>query len=162
MGMKILGVGELGATAEPGSGLKTLALGSCVALLVLDPVSHCVAMDHIALPESTVSPEKAKTLPGHFADTGIPATLEEMKKAGANGSPRKYIVKLVGGANVMDPNNTFNIGKRNVLAIKKALWKFGMGAIAEDVGGRISRTVTVDVETGTIRVSSPGRPDWEV
>ncbi len=70
MGMKILGVGELGATAEPGNGLKTLALGSCVALLVLDPVSHCVAMDHIALPESMVSPEKAKTLPGHFADTG--------------------------------------------------------------------------------------------
>ncbi len=36
-------------------------------------------------------------------------------------------------ANVADPNNTFNIGKRNVLAAKKILWQFGLGTVAEDV-----------------------------
>jgi len=158
----ILGVGDYDVTNTPGQQLKTLGLGSCVAVIILDPVSRCIAMDHVALPESKISPDRARQKPGYFADTGIPALLEAMKRTGAGKNHQKMIVKLVGGANVMDPNNTFNIGKRNVLAIKKILWKYGMGPLAEDVGGRISRTVTVDVDTGRVHVSSPGRTDWEV
>jgi chemotaxis protein CheD len=156
MGTTILGVGELAATAQPGEELKTLALGSCVALLVLDPVSHCVAMDHVALPDSAVSLEKAAARPGHFADTGVPATLAAMRTAGANGDCRKYLVKLVGGASVADPEGRFQIGKRNVLAIRKALWQLGMGPLAEEVGGHLSRSVAVDVDTGTVRVYANG------
>ena len=162
MGAIILGVGDIGASNKPGEIVRTIGLGSCVAVIILDPQSRCVAMDHVALPESSTSPERAKEKPGHFADTGIPALLELMKRNGADSNHRRKIVKLVGGANVMDPNNTFSIGKRNVLAIKKVLWQFGMGAIAEDVGGSISRTVAVDVDTGHVRISSPGREDWEI
>jgi chemotaxis protein CheD len=113
-------------------------------------------------PRSPSAPERAESHPGHFADTAIPALLEEMKRQGASGVHRKYIVKLVGGASVADPKNTFNIGKRNALAVKKALWKFGMGPSAEDLGGSISRTVSIDVETGKAVISSPGREDWRV
>ena len=162
MGSIILGVGDMGATNKPGEFVRTIGLGSCVAVVILDPSTHCVAMDHVALPESATSPERAKEKPGHFADTGIPALLEIMKKMGADSNHRRKIVKLVGGANVMDPNNTFSIGKRNVLAIKKVLWQFGMGAIAEDVGGNISRTVSVDVDNGRVHISSPGRDPWEI
>ena len=153
----LLGGGELGATSHPG-GIRTLALGSCVAVILLDPKTGCVGMDHVALPDSKVSPDKRKTRPGYFADTGIPELIESMKGAGA--APGQYRVKLVGGAAVMDPNSTFNIGKRNVLAIKKVLWRFGMGALAEDVGGQISRTVRVEAGAGAVTISSPGRPDW--
>lgn len=162
MNIRVIGVGEFDATSTPGTGIRTFGLGSCVAVMILDPKTRCVAMSHVALPESSICREKAARLPGHFADTGVPALLEAMKKAGADGKPRSFIVKLAGGANVMDPNNTFNIGKRNVLAVKKALWKFGMGAVAEDVGDRISRTVTVDVDTGTVRITSPMRDAWEI
>ena len=72
------------------------------------------------------------------------------------------VVKLAGGAKIMDPNDTFNIGKRNVLAAKKVLWGHGMGAVAEDVGGNYSRTVSVSVNTGEILLCSPGRPDWKL
>lgn len=162
MNLKVIGIGEYDVTREPGCGLRTFGLGSCVAVVIMDPATRCVAMDHVALPESSISRDKAKRFPGHFADTGIPALLEAMKRAGVDGKPRSYIVKLAGGANVMDPNNTFNIGKRNVLAVKKALWRYGMGAAVEDVGDRISRTVTVDVDTGTVRISSPARGEWEL
>lgn len=162
MGAKILGVGELGATNIPGETIKTFALGSCIAVILMDPATKCIAMDHIALPDSAVSPERAQEKPGHFADTGIPALLDEIKKFGSRGDGRGFIVKLVGGATVMDPNNTFNIGKRNALAIKKILWSFGMGAAVEDVGGQISRTVEVDVREGKVKISSPGRADWEI
>ncbi|MBF0245406.1 MAG: chemotaxis protein CheD [Planctomycetes bacterium] len=158
-----LGVGELAATTVPGSYIRTFALGSCVSVIILDPSSHCVAMDHVALPDSSVSPEKARGLPGHFADTGIPALLEAMRRAGASSNYRDhYFAKMVGGANVMDPHNAFNIGGRNALAIKSILRRLGISVIAEDLGGRISRTVGIDVATGTVRISSPGRTDWEV
>ena len=62
----------------------------------------------------------------------------------------------------MDPNNTFNIGKRNVLAIRKILERFRLGAIAEDVGGNISRSVSIEMNTGKVIVSSPGRGEWEL
>ncbi|PIE23084.1 MAG: chemotaxis protein CheD [Planctomycetota bacterium] len=157
-----LGVGDLGATRQAGTGLKTYALGSCVALMLLDPKTHCVSMAHVALPESSIGPERAKQYPGHFADTAVPALLQAMKRSGACGEHRRYIVKIVGGANVADPKNTFNIGKRNALAIRKALWAQGMGPSAEDIGGSLSRTVSLEVDTGIVFVSSPGRPDWRV
>lgn len=159
----LLGVGDYGATAAPGGVVKTMALGSCIALMILDRGTRCVGMDHIALPESSVSPERAKQLPGYFADTGIPALIERMKRvSGSLSKPSHLIVKIAGGANVADPNNTFNIGKRNVLAAKKILWQFGLGPMAEDVGGSHSRTVTLFRDTGRIVLSCPGRPDWEL
>ena len=162
MSTVVLGVGDYGVVKNPGDVIKTFALGSCVAVIFMDPVTRCVAMDHVALPDSATSIERSREKPGHFADTGLPATLEAMKRAGASSNVRGYIVKLVGGASVMDPNNTFNIGKRNILAIKKLLWKYGLGAVGEDVGGSISRTVSADVDTGRVVISSPGRDTWEI
>ena len=128
----------------------------------MDPIARCVGMAHIALPESNTNPGHALVKPAHFADTGIPALLESMKDFGSNGLGAGKIVKLVGGANVMDPNNTFNIGKRNILAIKKSLWKYGMGAVAEDIGGGICRTVIVDVDEGRVLISSRRAEQWEI
>ena len=157
MSVVTLGIGESGVVSKPGDVIKTHALGSCVAIIILDPTTRSVGMVHIALPESKVHPTRAQKLPGYFADTAVPVLLKQMKDIGAAGNLKKLVVKLTGGANVMDKNNTFNIGKRNVLAIKKALWQQRMGAVAEDVGGTISRTVTINVDDGKVVVSSPGR-----
>jgi Chemotaxis protein; stimulates methylation of MCP proteins len=159
----LLGIGDLAASVSEGGVIKTMALGSCVAVMILDVRTRCIAMDHVALPDSSVSSERAKMLPGYFADTGIPALLEEMQRvAGIVSRPTELIVKLAGGANVADPNNTFNIGRRNVLAIKKVLWQHGMGPICEDLGGFHSRTVTMFRDTGSIVLSCPGKSDWQL
>ena len=158
----MLGIGGIGATVTPGEVIRTMALGSCVAVMILDRRTQCIAMDHIALPESSVSPERAKQLPGYFADTGIPALMKLIQQVAGGYSKSDWIIKLAGGANVADPNNTFNIGKRNVLAVKKILWGHGLGPVAEDVGGFHSRTVTMIRDSGKIILSSPGRPDWGI
>ncbi len=155
--MVTLGIGEYGVVKNPGDVIKTHALGSCVAIIILDPTTRSIGMVHVALPESKVHPARAEKLPGYFADTAVPVLLQMMKGMGAAGNLKKLVVKLTGGANVMDKNNTFNIGKRNALAIKKALWQQRMGAVAEEVGGTISRTVTVAVDDGKVVVTSPGR-----
>lgn len=162
MGVMMLGVGDLAAANVPGTTIKTLALGSCVAVLFLDPQTRTVGMAHIALPESKINDGKAVEKPGYFVDTAIPALMREMNRLGCKGNGKGMIVKLVGGAKIMDPDNTFNIGKRNVLAIKKMLWSMGTGVVAEDVGGSISRSVAVDVDTGRVVISSFGRNDWSI
>lgn len=158
----MLGVGDLGYSKVPGEVVKTLALGSCVAVVLLHPQARMVGMIHVALPESKIDPKKGQEKPGYFADTGIPFLIDQMKKAGCNGADKSFIVKLAGGACVMDPNNTFNIGKRNLIAIKNILWSRGMGAVAEHVGGHISRNVEVDVNTGKVIITSAGRGTWQI
>ena len=161
MGTIYVGVGEYAASNQPDTVIRTLALGSCVAVVVWVPGSKAVGLLHVALPESSINQKMAFTRPGMFADTGIPRMLLEMEK-------KKFlpcghiIVKMAGGASIMDPNNTFNIGKRNALAIKKVLWGLRLGAIAEDLGGNISRSVAVETGTGRIVLSSPGRGEWEL
>jgi len=157
----MLGVGDFGASTTSGGMVRTLALGSCVAVMIFDKNSGCVGMDHVALPDSSIALERAKTRPGHFADTGIPSLLKKMQ-ALTGGVSKHVVVKLAGGANVADPGNTFNIGKRNCLAVRKALWRYGLGPVAEDIGGNFSRSVSIYVGTGRIVLSSPGRPDWEL
>jgi len=73
------------------------------------------------------------------------------------GDGRSLIVKLVGGAAVLEASSSFDIGRRNLLAIKKMLWARRLGAVAEDVGGNISRTVEVTVAEGRVHIYSPGR-----
>ncbi len=162
MAAVMIGIGGLDAVREPGTSVKTMALGSCVSLVLLDRQTHAVGMAHVALPESKIDEAKAKELPGYFADTALPALLARMAQLGCNKDGKGFIVKLAGGSNVMDPSNTFNIGKRNVLALKKALWKYGMGVVSEDVGGDISRTVEIFVDTGMLSITSPVRGTWEI
>jgi chemotaxis protein CheD len=162
MGQVILGVGDYGASDSQSDAVKTFALGSCVSVILLDPKTRTVGMAHVALPDSSINKVKAVEKPGYFADTAIPALLNEMVKFGCHKKGKGMVVKLCGGANVMDTNDTFQIGKRNALAIKKILWAYGMGAVSEDLGKNFSRTVSISVETGQVTLSSPGRPDWQL
>ncbi|MCX5876058.1 MAG: chemotaxis protein CheD [Deltaproteobacteria bacterium] len=161
---KVVGVGEFAVSKDPEEVIKTFALGSCVAVIFLHKPTRTVGLIHVALPESSISPEIVKDRPGYFADTGIPAILNKMAATTmlAGSLAQGMVVKIAGGANVMDTNNTFNIGKRNVLALKKILWPLGMGPVTEDVGGSNSRTVSVSVGTGKIVLSSPTKGEWEI
>lgn len=157
----ILGVGDW-SVANSNSIIKTYSLGSCVALIMIDPESLTGGMAHIALPESNVKPQYRQSRPGYFADTAIPLLIQEMQKKCSCSNIRRFIIKLVGGATVLDPNSIFDIGKRNILAIKKLLWQKGMGPKSEDIGGSIPRTVLLDVNSGKTIISSTGRGQWEI
>jgi chemotaxis protein CheD len=156
----VLGIGDFGVSKDPTKTIKTYALGSCVAVILFCPSLPAAGMIHIALPESKVNMNRAKEKPGFFADTGIPKLLDALGKIGGPAKGKGVKVKLVGGASIMDKNEIFNIGKRNVLAIKKILWAHGLGAVAEDVGGTISRTVSINVSSGEVKIFSAGRGNW--
>jgi len=150
-----VGIGEWVVSANPEALIKTYALGSCVAVIIWDAKVRVGGMIHVALPDSSVDPQKAIDRPGYFADTGLPLMIEEMKKLGA--SRAGVWVKIAGGASVMDPNGFFDIGKRNVLAVKRILWKSSLGPVGEDTGGSSSRTVSLAVGDGETLLSSGPR-----
>lgn len=157
-----IGLGEFHATKRAGDVIKTFALGSCVSVIMLDPKTQAIAMGHVVLPESSIDPEKAMSQPGYFADTAIPAMIQRLASLGANPAGKGFVVKLIGGSNVLDSNNVFNIGKRNVLSCRKVLWQLKLAVVAEDVGGEGSRTVELFQSSGRIAISCPGKGVWEI
>jgi chemotaxis protein CheD len=161
MAKLVVGIGEYAVSRNPEDEIKTYALGSCIAVVFLDPRTRVAGMAHIALPESSTNLKKAQELPCYFADTGIPYLLERMKEAG---SPLHagYLVKLVGGANVLKDNDQFLIGERNLTAIKKMLWKYNLAITAQDVGKDFSRTVSVLLKTGKLTIASAAGETWSI
>lgn len=140
--------------------LVTYALGSCVALIVHDPVAHVGGMVHYLLPESTDSQQERDARPCRFADSAVPFLLRAALELGAD--RRRLVISATGGAQIMNDNAIFNIGKRNCLALHKALWKSGLLAHAEDTGGNVVRTVRLDVGSGRVWVHSPCGRSWEL
>jgi chemotaxis protein CheD len=151
MAQLIAGVGDIVVSNCQDDLLKTYALGSCVALIVYVPEVPFAALAHVALPDSSANRKRAFRKPGYFADTAVSELIAILKGMGVQKNNQVW-VKLVGGANILDTNRNFYIGKRNVLAIKKHLWKYHLGAIAEDVGADLSRTVSVQVKDGKVLV----------
>ncbi len=84
--------------------------------------------------------------------------LEKLDASGAN--RRRLVIRLAGGAQVMDQGCVFNIGKRNYLAVKKLLWKAGIMISDEAVGGNVSRTVRLDLSTGHFFIRESGRDEF--
>lgn len=156
----VIGIGELRVANTPGSMLRTFALGSCIGIALVAPRLQAAGLLHIALPDSSINLKLALEMPGYFVDTGIPILIKKMLDYGCQYTD--LIVKIAGGANIMDPQETFRIGSRNILAVKKHLWRYKLGPVAEDVGDSISRTMTVVVDNGRVIITSPGNGEWEL
>ena len=155
MAVILVGIGEYKISRNGFNQIKTMALGSCVAVTFYYPSMPLGGMIHIALPDSSINRNKALMKPGYFADSGLKAFYTKFKKNIKDFEKKKLIVKIAGGASVMDSNSTFNIGKRNIAAIKKILAQYRLPIVAIDVGKMISRTVTLDLKNGSFLVSSP-------
>ncbi len=155
-----VGVGDCQLSNQPGNVLITYALGSCLAVLVHDPQASVGGLLHFMLPESQIDPEKAGRQPFMFADTGIPLLFRRAYEMGAD--KRRMVVAVAGGSQMMDLEGTFNIGKRNYMAMRKIFWKAGVLVQAEEVGGTVSRTVRLEVGSGRIFLRQGGEREQEL
>lgn len=161
MSTLVVGVGDCKVTADPSAELITYALGSCIAIAIWDPVSRVAGMLHFMLPDSAVDRTgNGREHPYRYADTGTPMLFREAYQHGAE--KRRLVVRLAGGASVVDDQGVFNIGKRNYAALRKILWKAGVLVHGEEVGGTISRTVRLDSASGRMVVRPPGGAEREI
>lgn len=137
-----------------GDSLVTFALGSCLGITVWDPVEKAGGMLHAMLPDSRVDTVAATKKPNTFVDLGVPSLFRACYAAGVQ--KERAVVVVAGGATMRDTENErLQIGKRNMVILRKLLWKNGVLIAAEDVGGSsISRTMSIDIATGEISIKT--------
>lgn len=151
---QVVEISDLKVSDRPDDVLVTYALGSCVAVMLHDPVRVAGGMLHYMLPLSELSPAKARARPAMFADTGVPLLFESMYRLGCR--KEDLVVKVAGGGALHDDRGIFAIGRRNYTMLRKMFWRCGVLIGAEDVGGARSRTARLYVGTGRCTVASQG------
>lgn len=135
-GKVVIGIGDYAVVTDD-TPITTVGLGSCVGIVLYDPTTKVSGMSHIMLPEMGNKQDKI----GKYADTAIPALIEDMRRAGANIDKLK--AKLAGGASLFDfTDDTLQIGERNSQAVKQKLKEFHIYVVNQDLGGNRGRTIT--------------------
>ena len=166
----IVGMADVKVTDKPDDTLITYALGSCLGIIVHDPVARVAGLLHVMLPSSQIDEAKARAQPAMFVDTGVPLLFRECYRLGAR--KERMTVTVAGGSfsGNSEADDSFQIGKRNMLTLRKLLWKNGVLIHADDTGGvQQSRTMSVHVASGlvqlrtngTLRVLSPPAPSHQ-
>ena len=148
----IVGISDLKVSNNADDVLVTYALGSCISVAVYDPKMKVGGLLHFMLPESSLDANKAKTNPAMFADTGIPQLFKSCYAYGAE--KKRMIVKVAGGASILDDTNYFRIGQKNITAMRKIFWRNNVMIAGEDTGRNCNRTVRLDLATGRCLIKS--------
>jgi len=151
----VVGISDMKVSNNPEEVLITYSLGSCLGVIIYDPHARVAGLLHSMLPLSKIDPHKAKTAPYMFVDTGIPLLFKEAYKLGAD--KKNIIVKAVGCSSLLDEKGFFKIGERNFTVLRKLLWKNNILIEKQDIGGSQSRTVSISIESGDVKIKSGGR-----
>ncbi len=148
----VVGLGEVQVTRVPDVVLASFGLGPCVVVCVFDPLTHVGGMNHVVLPSSGNRPVSS-TYPGKYADSGTAHLVRGLEGRGAARS--RMMAKIAGGAAVTHgtmPENLFDVGSKNVLAVQTALECEGIPIVAYDTGGHHGRSVWFWVRSGKVMV----------
>lgn len=145
-------MGELATSSDPGTGLVSIGLGSCIGLALVDASARVAGLAHVMLP----GPEPAaSTRPaGTFADTGVPALLEAVLAAGAR---RMYLsAVIVGGAQMFGSAGRMQVGRRNEEAVRAAIRAVRIPLVAAETGGGSGRTIRVHLDDVRVTARAAG------
>ncbi|MCP4670029.1 MAG: chemotaxis protein CheD [Desulfobacula sp.] len=157
---QIVGVADMKVSNNTGESIITYSLGSCIGLVIYDPVAKVAGMLHYMLPESSLDKDKARAKPYMFADSGIPRLFKAAYQLGA--VKQRVRIYAAGGAEILDQKGFFNIGKRNYMALKKMFFKNNVMINKQDVGGNVNRTVRIEISTGDIFVKTSGSKEVKI
>jgi chemotaxis protein CheD len=146
----VIGIADFNVSSNPRDVLVTYALGSCIGVAIYDPVVKVGGLLHYMLPDSNLDSIKAREKPAMFADTGIPLLFKSCYQLGAE--KKRIIVKIAGGASILDDSNYFRIGEKNIMALRKMFWKNNVLITSEDTGRDYNRTVRLELANGVVRV----------
>lgn len=144
----IVGIAE-GKTAQANQVLVSYALGSCVGVCLYDAQQRLAGMAHIILPHDEI--HRSYDNPYKYAKTGVPSLINAMVTAGADRA--RLTAKIAGGANMFHGTaGTWEIGRQNIQAVKRALEEADIPLIAEDTGRDYGRTITFSGGDGTLEI----------
>ncbi|QHQ63354.1 archease [Anaerocolumna sedimenticola] len=145
-----VGLGEYIISDKENDIIRTYALASCVGVTAYSPVKKMAGMIHVVLPYPFDNNDR-KERPGYFAETGIPLLINTMCiKYGCR--KEDLVIQMYGGADSRFHNDVYNVGRRNIDAVKHKLYELGLKIHKDDLHGIESRTLIMEVKTGLVRV----------
>jgi chemotaxis protein CheD len=152
----VVGVAEMVVTNNQAATLATYSLGSCLGVAIYDPVARAGGLIHVMLPDSTIAPDKARSQPAVFLDTGLPRLFQAAYQIRLE--KHRAQICVAGAAQIMDDKGYFNIGRRNLDALTGLLAQHGLRIAAQDTGGMVNRTMYLRLATGEVRLKISGQP----
>lgn len=149
------------AVASGETMLKSLALGSSLAVCLYDRKAGIGGMVHTLLPQRphAGNPEKEKL---RWADTAVYELCEAMEKAGASRPDMR--AKLAGGARIFffSDQEEGGIGEKNVLSARQALQKLEVPIESEDTGESYGRSIYFYVKDGSVEIETMTRSRYRI
>jgi len=138
--------------------ISCMGLGSCVAVILYDPVLKLGGVVHVLLPRAPKNCDKE----GKYADSGTRKLIRDMLSFGAK--KEHMIAKLVGGAQMFpDLDLTISdIGRQNTMEVRKVLREYSIRIVAEEVAGGRGRSAFFDTKTGRVSVRTAFAPNEKV
>ena len=153
-----VGMADMAISGDSSDVFITYALGSCVGVGIYDTKKKVGGLIHVMLPSN----DKFKSDPRSpkFANTGIPAIVEDILELGA--SRKNLVAKIAGGAQMFTfsgkgKSSILNIGARNILAVKENLNKLDIPIIAEETGKNYARTMEFHLSNGDVIIKTIGK-----
>lgn len=146
-----VGIAEMKVVKAPDL-IRTTGLGSCVGVIVFDPLLKIAGMAHVMLPDSSLAKSQSYNR-FKYADTGVIELVRAVVKHGARKGSLK--AKIAGGAQMFQfssGNEMMRIGPRNIEAVKSQLSNLHILLVGEDVGGNSGRTIQFDPNTGILQI----------
>jgi chemotaxis protein CheD len=145
--MSAVNFSEMRISRDPAETLVAFSIGAGIGVTAFDPAMGIGGILNFILPDSTnangVDPEK---VPLMFADTGVPFFMNAFLEHGASAKSMKLVV--AGGAHILDQTGRFNIGQKNLEALKTCLARYSLKIQHEDIGGTCSRTLSLEIGSG--------------
>jgi chemotaxis protein CheD len=159
--MTAVNFSEMKISNNPVETLVAFSIGSGMGVTVHDPVCGIGGVLNFMLPNSSlangVNPER---MPFMFADTGIPAFLNALRAQDAR--PDRLKVVVAGGAHILDQTDAFNIGQKNLEALKAGLEIYNLKIYHENTGGTNSRTLSLEIGSGCSSIKIFGEGEEKV
>lgn len=146
-----VGIAEMKVVKAPDL-IRTTGLGSCVGVIVFDPLLKIAGMAHVMLPDSSLAKSHLVNR-FKYADTAVIELVSAVVKQGARKIGLK--AKIAGGAQMFQftsGNEMMRIGPRNIEAVKNQLENLHILLVGEDVGGHSGRTIQFDPNTGILQI----------
>ncbi len=130
--------------ASDGVILRSIAIGSCIAIAVYDGRKKIGTMAHVMLPGQ--APEK-ETQPTRYAANAINEIIDLMTRAGTRSCDIEAC--LVGAGNVLEKEDD-TVCKTNVESVMQLLEEKNIPVKATALGGTERKSVFLDIDSGTI------------
>ncbi len=149
-------VADMRQSKAPNAVISTLGLGSCLGITCFDPTTKVGGLLHAMLPDSQKH-RATNPITAMYLDIALPALIESLVRLGGN--RRNFELKVFGGAQILQSNEYFSIGRQNVEMMKQLATHYHLNVVAWEVGGQSNRSIELYLGNGRVLMRTPSQPE---